>query len=144
MLKKAVGTGLLAATLALLCAAPALAGARPQEVFVVNNTRFELVAREAVIPAGESARFEVRSDHFGRVSLLVAGSTAPGAGSPAIVTLFGPPLVPAAPPRPLRVNEDGRIRDRLIEPVFGPAMVIVVHNDTGAEATITLSAYFTN
>jgi len=134
--------GLVAATL-LTAGAPAMAAvSRPQAVVVVNNTRFEPLALDRVIPAGETARFEIRSDGFGRAAVLIAGATTPGgSGVLSAATLYGPPLVPAGPPRPLHVDPDGNIRDRLVDPVLGPAMVVVIRNDTSSDVTRTLSAY---
>jgi hypothetical protein len=140
---------IVAALLILGCLAFSTAGAEPQHldadgVVVLNFTRFVPVAREVVIPAGETARYNLRSGNFGRVSLLVAGGTRPDAGHIGLRTLFGPPLVPAAGPRPLPVNENGRIAAAFVEPVLGPAMTIVIHNDSSSDARLTISAYLAN
>jgi len=129
------------------CLALAAVPAQAQEVasVAVNNfTRFTPVARDVVVPAGETARFSVDAHNYGRVSLLIAGETRPDAGPIALHTLFGPPLVPGHGPRPLPVNENGRIAVSFVEPVHGPSMVIAIHNDSAAPARLTISAYLAN
>jgi hypothetical protein len=131
---------LLVAGCLLLTAHPA----RAQEatgVAVINFTRFAPVAQDVVIPAGGSARFNVDARNYGRVSLLIAGETRPGAGPIAVQTLFGPPHVPGGTPHPLPVNDNGQIAVSFVEPVRGPSMVIVVRNDSAADARLTISAY---
>ena len=119
-------------------------GPATQPVVIVNNTRFEPVAQDVVIPPGESARFEVRSNNFARVSLLVGGTTTPGAAAPRLVTLYGPPFVPSALPRKLAVDNQGAIRGQVLEPVLGPALVIVLQNPSASPMKISLSAYLSN
>jgi hypothetical protein len=116
----------------------------PQPVVVVNQTRFVPVAHDMVVPAGQSHRFEVRSDGFSRVSLLIAGTTTPGtSGGLKIATLYGPPFVPGGLARAVAAP-GGEIRSRVNEPVLGPAMAIVVSNETGADVTLTMNAYLAN
>jgi hypothetical protein len=139
----------VAVLLTVGCLALAAVPARAQEqgvagVAVVNFTRFTAVARDVVVPAGKTVRFNLDSRNYGRVSLLIAGETRPQAGPIGLLTLFGPPLVPASGPRPLPVNEDGRIAVSFVEPVLGPAMVIAVHNDSQADARLTIGAYLAN
>ncbi len=139
---------IVAVLLVLGCLAVTTASAEPQldapGVTVLNFTKFVPVARDVMVPAGETARFNLRSGNFGRVSLLIAGGTRPDAGRLGLRTLFGPPLVPAAGPRPLPVNENGRIAVSFVQPVLGPAMTIIVHNDSSSDARLTISAYLTN
>ncbi|HEY3175831.1 MAG TPA: hypothetical protein VGK94_08735 [Candidatus Polarisedimenticolia bacterium] len=145
-MKKMLGTGILMSALALVALKPALAQSTPpapQPVVVVNQTRFQSVAQDVVLAAGASQRFEVRSDGFSRVSLLLGGTTTPGTGGLRIGTLYGPPLVPAGTVRAL-TDRAGAIRGKLVEPVLGPAMVVVLSNEGTADATITMSAYFAN
>ena len=129
-----------------LAAVPAVAQEEPppQAVVVLNNTRFELLAEAIVIPAGQSERFEVRSGGFARASLLIGGSTRPGAGVLRVATAYGPPFVPAGPPRKLQIDSQGNVRGQVLEPVLGPAMVVMIQNDSAADATISMSAYFAN
>lgn len=115
----------------------------PQPVVVVNQTRFQPVAQDVTIASGQSQRFEVRSDGFARVSVLLAGSTTPGTGGLRIATSYGPPFVPGTGVRAM-IDPAGMIRGRVLEPVLGPAMAIVVSNDSTADARISLSAYFAN
>jgi hypothetical protein len=145
MTHRTLVVGLLAGCLTLAAPAAAAAhGGQPQGVAVLNFTRFQPVAQDVVVPAGQTARFPVGADNYGRVSLLVSGSTTPGAGPLAIGTLYGPPLVPSGPPRPLGVDANGNVATAHVEPVLGPAMVIVVVNNSTANATLTLSAYLAN
>jgi hypothetical protein len=144
--KALAGTGLIAACLAVGAATMTMAQTPPppQPVAVVNQTRFQSVAQDILIPAGQSHRFEVRSDGFSRVNILVAGTTTPGTmGGLKIATLYGPPFVPGGLARAV-TTPNGEIRSRVGEPVMGPAMAIVVSNETAADATLTLSAYLTN
>jgi len=135
-------TAAIAAAVIVAAVAPVMAADRTQAVVVLNNTRFEPLAHDLVIRAGESARFETRSGGFGRVSLLVAGTTVAGAtGDVKLITLYGPPVVPAGPPRPLPVDPDGNLHAGLVEPVLGPAMSVVVRNDTASDVTLSLSVY---
>jgi len=97
-----------------------------------------------VVPAGETARFSVDAHNYGRVSLLIAGETRPEAGPIGLLTLFGPPLVPGHGPRPLPVDERGRIAVSFVEPVHGPAMVVAIRNDSTAPVRLTISAYLAN
>ena len=113
-------------------------------VAVTRFTKFVPIARDAVIPAGETVRFPVDARNYARVSLLIAGDTSPGADHIGIVTLFGPPLVPAAGPRPLPIGQEGRIAVSFLEPILGPAMVIAIHNNSDADVTLTISAYLAN
>jgi hypothetical protein len=129
-----LSVGLLAST-----AAPAL-GQEP-DLTLVKFTKYVPVAKGVVVPAGQTVRFRVDSHNFGRVSLLVAGDTQPGATSIDLQTLFGPPLVPGGDPRPLTVNADGKIAVSFVEPVRGPSMVIAIHNDSTAGVTLTIGAY---
>ena len=115
-----------------------------QGVAVINFTRFAPVARDIVVSAGQTARFNVRSRNYSRVSLLIAGETRPDAGPIGVRTLFGPPLVPASGPRRLPVGENGRIAASFVEPVLGPTMVIAIHNDSASDARLTISAYLAN
>ena len=146
-MNRKLGTGILILALALMAVMPALAQSAPpapQPVVVVNQTRFQPVTQDFMLAAGRSHRFDVRSDGFGRVSLLLAGTTTPGApGGLRIGTLYGPPLVPAGGARAM-ADPSGAIRGRLVEPVLGPAMSVVVTNEGTADATITLAAYFAN
>ncbi len=117
----------------------------PQPVVVLNHTRFEPLAQDVVVPAGESRRFEARSDNFARVSLLVAGATTPGSsGAIRLATLYGPPVVPAGPPRRLAVDARGGVRGQFLEPVLGPVLFVVVGNDSSSDVTLSLSAYLAN
>ena len=134
---------LLAVGCLALAAVPAQAQQAPG-MAVINFTRFAMVARDVVVPAGETARFNLDVHNYGRVSLLVAGETRPQAGPIGLQTLYGPALVPAAGPRPLPVGEDGHIAVSFVEPVLGPMMVIAVHNDSAADAHLTISAYLAN
>jgi len=129
-----------------LAAVPAMAQEepQPQAVVVLNNTRFEPLGEDVLIPAGQSHRFEVRSGGFARASLLIGGATRPGAGVLRIATAYGPPFVPSGPPRKLQVDAQGNVRGQVLEPVLGPAMVVIIQNDSSADATISLSAYFAN
>ena len=129
-----LSVGLIAST-----AAPAL-GQTP-DLTLVKFTKYVSVAQGVVVPAGQSVRFRVDAHNFGRVSLLVAGDTRPDAGPIALQTLFGPPLVPAGDPQPLTVGADGHIAVSFVEPVRGPSMVIAVHNDSAADAHLTIGAY---
>jgi hypothetical protein len=138
---------IVAALLAVGCLALTALPANAQEVagVAVNNfTKFTPVARDVVVPAGETIRFNLDARNYGRVSLLIAGETRPEAGPIGLLTLFGPPLVPASGPRPLPVSENGRIAVSFVEPVQGPAMVIAIHNDSAAAARLTISAYLAN
>lgn len=138
---------IVAALLAVSCAALAAVPAHAQEtagVAVINFTKFVPVAQGVVVPAGQTARFNVDARNYARVSLLVAGETRPDAGPIGLQTLFGPPLVPGAEPRPLPVGADGRIAASFVEPARGPALVIVIHNDSAADARLTISAYLAN
>ena len=138
---------IVAALLALGCVALAAVPAHAQVtagVAVANFTKFIPVAKGVVVPAGQTARFSVDARNYGRVSLLVAGETRPDAGPIGLQTLFGPPLVPGADPHPLPVGPDGRIAISFVEPARGPAMAIVVHNDSAADASLTISAYLAN
>lgn len=138
--------GLLAACLAVAAGTLTLAQAPPSPtpVVVVNQTRFQPVAHDITIAAGQSQRFEVRSDGFSRVNILVGGTTTPGTtGGLKIATLYGPPFVPGGIGRAVAAP-GGEIRGRISEGVMGPAMVILVNNELGADATITVSAYLTN
>ncbi len=138
---------IVAALLAVSCLALAALPAHAQEaasVAVINFTKFVPVAQGVVVPAGQTARFNVDARNYGRVSLLIAGETRPDAGPLAVQTLFGPPLVPASDPRPLPVNGDGRLAVSFVEPARGPAMAIVIRNDSAADARLTISAYLAN
>ena len=118
---------IFATLLAVSCVALAAVPAHAQVtagVAVSNFTKFVPVAQGVVVPAGQTARFNVDARNYGRV--------------------FGPPLVPGAEPRPLPVNADGRIALSFVEPALGPALVIVIHNDSAADARLTISAYLAN
>jgi len=141
---------------AFVTAEPAEAQLRPREMPTsvgdstgpsgpgpAGGTRFEPLAHEVTIPAGESARFETRSGGFSRVAVLAAGQGGSGEGMVGIVTLFGPPLVPSGPPAPLVAGPEGRIFGHTVQPVLGPAMVVVVNNGSSSDVVISLSAYFT-
>ncbi len=139
---------ILAALVAAGCLAmiPAMAQEEPepQAVVVLNNTRFEPLGVDVVIPTGQSHRFEVRSGGFARASLLIGGTTTPGSGALKVATAYGPPFVPSGPPRRLQVDAQGNVRGQVLEPVLGPAMVVIVLNDSSADATLSLSVYFAN
>ena len=139
---------ILAALVAVGCLAAVPAVAQedppPQAVVVLNNTRFEPLGEDVVIPAGQSHRFEARSGGFARASLLIGGTTRPGAGVLRVATVYGPPFVPAGPPRKLQVDGQGNVRGQVLEPVLGPAMAVIIQNDSSADATLSLSAYFAN
>ena len=51
---------------------------------------------------------------------------------------------PASGPHPLPVNENGGIAVSFVQPVLGPAMTIIVHNDSSSDARLTISAYLAN
>jgi len=71
------------ALLAVGCLVLAAVPAQAQEaagVAVNNFTKFTPVARDAVVPAGETVRFNLDAHNYGRVSLLIAGETRPEAG----------------------------------------------------------------
>ncbi len=132
-------------TLGLLVAAalPAWTQTAPA-VAVVNFTKYTAVAQNALVPAGQTVRFNVDARNYSRVSLLVAGETRPDAGPLGLVTLFGPPLVPGGEPHRLPAGPDGRIGVSFIRPVLGPAMVIAIHNDSAADAQLSIGAYLSN
>jgi hypothetical protein len=113
-------------------------------VAVLNFTKHAPVVRDALVPAGQTMRFSVDARNYSRVSLLVAGETRPDAGRLGLVTLFAPPLVPGGEPHPLPVGPDGRIGVSFIQPVMGPTMVIAIHNDSAADARLTIGAYLSN
>jgi hypothetical protein len=138
-----IAVALLAVIGLALTAVPAQAQEAPG-VAVTNFTKFAPIARDAVVPAGETVRYNLDARNYGRVSLLIAGETRPEAGRIGLQTLFGPPLVPASGPRPLPVGDNGRIAVSFVEPVHGPVMVIAIHNDSAAAARLTISAYLAN
>jgi hypothetical protein len=142
-MSRKIAAALLTMGLFAMAAVP-LRAQETGSVNVINFTRFTPVAQGVVVAAGQTARFNVDARNYGRVSLLIAGETRPDAGAIGLRTLFGPPLVAGSDPRPLPVGEDGRIGISFIEPVRGPIMVVVVHNDSAADARLTIGAYLAN
>lgn len=106
-------------------------------------SRFKVLAKDVRVPAGERVRFEMRTGGFSRASLLAAGKGASPEGTVALVTLFGPPLVPAGSATPLKIGVAGGFHGAVVQPVLGPVMVVVVYNDSSAPVSLTLSAYLT-
>ncbi len=123
---------------------PAQEGPDAEAVVVLNSARFEEIAREVVVPAGETRRFEVRAGGFARASVLAGGSTVPASGPVRLLTLYGPPHVASGLPQRLLVDREGTIHGKRLEEVLGPVMTVVIQNASSADATLTLSAYLTN
>ncbi len=149
----ALATAIVAVCVTAMTAAPAPAQIGPRAMTDVTSQsmdsrlpgpfHFVPLGQDVLIPAGESARFEIRSAGFSRAAVLAAGGGASEEGMIGIVTLFGPPLVPAGPPVPLGVGPGGRVAGHALSPVIGPAMVVIVNNGTTSDVTLTLSAYLT-
>ena len=134
----------VALALFFVAALPAWAQTAQAGVAVLNFTKYTPVAQGAVVLAGQTRRFSVDARNYSRVSLLIAGETRPDAGRLGLVMLFGPPVVPGGEPHSLPVGPEGRIAVSFLEPVLGPAMVIAIHNDSSADARVTIGAYLSN
>lgn len=138
---------ILGVAAALAAAGPVLAQetpppSPPQPVVVVGNTHFARLFEDVVLMPGERAERDLEVMGFERVGYLAA-ATAEAAvnGRIAVVTAYGPPLVPVESRLLLAFQGAAETRGHAVQPVMGPRLRVAVANLTGQKVTLNLSVY---
>jgi len=138
---------ILVVVAALAAAGPALAQEPPpppppQPVVVVGNAQFARVFEDVVLMPGERAERDLEVMGFERVGYLAAATArAAVTGRVAIVTAYGPPLVPVESRLLLGFQSATEARSNAVQPVMGPRLRVAVANLTGQKVVLNLSVY---